>query len=100
MITPSNSLIDFKIMWRDAQPTWTSPLGRVVQLGDAAHTFVPSSGNGANQAIEDAVSLASCLFHAGKHDVPTAVRVHNLLRQVLPLLCLLWRNTVAHFTQV
>ncbi|KAJ5404629.1 hypothetical protein N7509_004500 [Penicillium cosmopolitanum] len=79
-ITPADTLLDFKIMWRDPNPTWTSPLGRVVQLGDAAHTFVPSSGNGANQAIEDAVSLACCLKIAGQQDIPTAVRVHNLLR--------------------
>jgi 2-polyprenyl-6-methoxyphenol hydroxylase-like FAD-dependent oxidoreductase len=48
-------------MWRDPQPQWTIPHGRVIQLGYAAHTFIPSSGNGATQAIEDAVSLSTCL---------------------------------------
>lgn len=67
-------------MWRDPQPTWTSPKGRVVQLGDAAHTFVPSSGNGGTQAIEDAVVLATCLQVGGKENVERAVRVHNKLR--------------------
>ena len=68
-------------MWRDPQPTWTSPSGRVVQLGDAAHTFLGTSGNGATQAIEDAISIASCIAHAGcKENVPDATRVHNLLR--------------------
>ena len=80
LVTPKDKLLDWKIMWRDAQPHWVSPKGRVVQLGDAAHTFVPSSGNGANQAIEDAVSLATCLQLAGKHDIPLALKVHNLLR--------------------
>ena len=79
-VTPKDKLLDWKIMWRDAQPQWVSPKGRVVQLGDAAHTFVPSSGNGANQAIEDAASLATCLQLAGREDIPLALKVHNLLR--------------------
>lgn len=67
-------------MWRDPQPKWASPGGRVVQIGDAAHTFIPSSGNGGTQAIEDAVSLAACIGLAGKDNLANAARVHNLLR--------------------
>lgn len=78
--TPPNSLIDWKLMWRDPQPKWTSPGGHIIQLGDTAHTFLPSSGNGGTQAIEDAVSLATCVAIAGKDRVPDATRVHNLLR--------------------
>ncbi|KAK5175117.1 uncharacterized protein LTR77_000254 [Saxophila tyrrhenica] len=78
---PSSSLVDWKVMWRDPQPQWTSPGGRVCQLGDAAHTFLPSSGNGATQAIEDAVSLAACISMGRiREGVPNATRVHNLLR--------------------
>lgn len=76
--TPAGELIDWKLMWRDPQPVWTSPAGHVVQLGDAAHTFLPSSGNGATQAIEDAVSLAACVATA--NSIPEATRIHNLLR--------------------
>jgi 2-polyprenyl-6-methoxyphenol hydroxylase-like FAD-dependent oxidoreductase len=40
-----------------------------------------SSGNGGTQALEDAVSLATCLSIAGsKEKIPDATRVHNLLR--------------------
>ncbi|KIV96099.1 hypothetical protein PV10_00003 [Exophiala mesophila] len=78
--TPEDHLVDWKLLWRDPESVWTSPKGRVIQLGDAAHTFVPSSGNGATQAIEDAMSLASCLEIGGKSNVPMALRVHNLLR--------------------
>ena len=79
---PKDGIVDYKLMWRDPQPQWASPGGRVVQLGDAAHTFIPSSGNGATQAIEDAVSLATCLQLGGKENIPAAVKVHVKLRYV------------------
>lgn len=81
--TNKDQVHDFKLMWRDHQPCWVSPKGRVVQIGDAAHTFLPSSGHGATQGMEDAVSLATCLQLAGKDNVPMATRVHNKLRSVL-----------------
>src|SRR5690606_13187107 len=39
--------------------------GRVALLGDAAHAMVPHLGQGACQAIEDAVILAHELTHGG-----------------------------------
>lgn len=93
--TPEGHLVDWKILWRDPESLWTSPKGRVIQLGDAAHTFVPSSGNGATQAIEDAMSLASCLEIGGKSNVPRALRVHNLLRSVLEPVSHFWGATPA-----
>ncbi|MGV0094790.1 FAD-dependent monooxygenase [Streptomyces californicus] len=38
---------------------WSS--GRITLLGDAAHPVLPHHGQGASQAIEDAVALAHCL---------------------------------------
>jgi 2-polyprenyl-6-methoxyphenol hydroxylase-like FAD-dependent oxidoreductase len=43
----------------DPFPRWTR--GRVTLLGDAAHPMTPNLGQGACQAIEDAVVLAVCL---------------------------------------
>ncbi|KAF2164032.1 hypothetical protein M409DRAFT_68247 [Zasmidium cellare ATCC 36951] len=81
-LTPPDKLIDWKLMWRDPNSQWTSPGGRVIQLGDAAHSFLPSSGNGGTQAIEDAISLATCLSlaHTTHQPLPLALRIHNLLR--------------------
>ncbi|KAJ5733861.1 hypothetical protein N7493_002647 [Penicillium malachiteum] len=78
--TPKGRIHDFKLMWREPQPCWTSAGGRVVQIGDAAHTFHPSSGQGATQGMEDAASIAACLHMAGKENIPWATRVHNKLR--------------------
>lgn len=83
-ITPSDTIVNFELLWRNPQPKWHSPGARVVQIGDCAHSFLPSSGNGVTQAIEDAVSLASCLELAvklqGKAALPDAVKTHVELR--------------------
>jgi len=40
-------------------PRWSS--GRLTLLGDAAHPMLPHLGQGVNQALEDAVALATLL---------------------------------------
>ena len=45
----------------DRPPLHTWSNGRVTLLGDAAHPMTPNMGQGACQAIEDAVALAACL---------------------------------------
>ncbi|OTB08689.1 hypothetical protein M426DRAFT_159593 [Hypoxylon sp. CI-4A] len=77
---PENSIIRWSLCFRDPQPRWTSTGGRIVQLGDSAHSFLPTSGNGATQALEDAASLAECLRLAGKDNVAVGTKVHQLLR--------------------
>lgn len=47
---------------RPPLPTWSR--GRVTLLGDAAHPTTPNMGQGACQAIEDAVALAAHLVEA------------------------------------
>ncbi|KAJ5739745.1 hypothetical protein N7533_012529 [Penicillium manginii] len=78
--TPNHTVLDWKLMWRNPQPRWASPGGRVVQIGDAAHPFLPTSASGGTMAMEDAYSLAACLHIAGKKHVSLATKVHNHLR--------------------
>ncbi|KAL0934512.1 uncharacterized protein CTRU02_211311 [Colletotrichum truncatum] len=78
--TPADGLLVWKLMWRDPQPKWVSPHGRVVQIGDAAHPILPTSGSGATIAMENSISLATCLRIGGKSGIPLATRVHNHLR--------------------
>lgn len=52
--------------------------GRVTLLGDAAHPTTPNLGQGACQAIEDAVVLAHCLSET--RSIQTALRKYEGLR--------------------
>lgn len=49
----------------DRPPLRRWSAGRVTLLGDAAHPMTPNLGQGACQAIEDAVVLANCLRNCG-----------------------------------
>ncbi len=49
----------------DRPPTWPWGRGRVTLLGDAVHPTTPNLGQGACQALEDAVVLADCLRRHG-----------------------------------
>jgi 2-polyprenyl-6-methoxyphenol hydroxylase-like FAD-dependent oxidoreductase len=49
----------------DLPPVWPWGRGRVTLLGDAAHATTPNLGQGACQAIEDAIVLADCLRRRG-----------------------------------
>jgi 2-polyprenyl-6-methoxyphenol hydroxylase-like FAD-dependent oxidoreductase len=53
--------------------------GRVVLLGDAAHATTPGIGQGAAQAIEDAVALGRAL--AGVDDLQAALREYEARRK-------------------
>ncbi|KAA8882064.1 NAD(P)-binding protein [Nocardia colli] len=59
-------------------PTWST--GRITLLGDAAHAVTPHLGQGANQAVEDAITLAVLLHDARPADVPARLRRYENLR--------------------
>jgi 2-polyprenyl-6-methoxyphenol hydroxylase-like FAD-dependent oxidoreductase len=80
-LTPPDRLFDYKLVFRDPLPTFISPLARTALIGDAAHPFLPTSIQGASQAMEDGVVLAACLDKAGGPEkVQEAVRVWERIR--------------------
>ncbi|KAL3426058.1 hypothetical protein PVAG01_02849 [Phlyctema vagabunda] len=73
-------LIDWKLVYRDPLPTWISPHRRISLIGDAAHPFLPTSIQGASQAMEDGVAIAVCLQKSGKENVQDALSAFEILR--------------------
>jgi len=74
-------------------PSWSSFSGNVIMIGDAAHAMPASSGQGVNQALEDAFSLAKVLSGEWNGEVLPSVlstwqswrqdkidRIHEMMR--------------------
>jgi 2-polyprenyl-6-methoxyphenol hydroxylase-like FAD-dependent oxidoreductase len=74
--TAPEAILRTDIYDRPALGTWS--VGRVTLLGDAAHPMTPSQGQGACQALEDAVALGRSL-QAGR-DVSDALKAYERAR--------------------
>jgi salicylate hydroxylase len=64
---------------REPLPTWTD--GRLSLLGDAAHPMLPHLGQGANQAIEDGIALATILARTDRNTAPAGLVAYERLRR-------------------
>lgn len=79
--TPPDCLVDYKLVFRDPLPTFISQKARIVLIGDAAHPFLPTSVQGASQAVEDGATIAACLDKCGgRGHVTDAVRAYEAIR--------------------
>jgi salicylate hydroxylase len=77
---PGGSGFQWGMYDREPLPRWSS--GRLTLLGDAAHPMLPHLGQGANQALEDAVTLATLLgASTSSADVPRALAAYERLRR-------------------
>jgi 2-polyprenyl-6-methoxyphenol hydroxylase-like FAD-dependent oxidoreductase len=73
---PDDMRLD-QLLDRDPLPNWGR--GRVTLLGDAAHPILPHAGQGAAQALEDAVTIGRALD--GAVEVEGALRRYERVRQ-------------------
>ena len=77
---PGGSGFEWGMYDRAPLPRWSD--GRITLLGDAAHPMLPHLGQGVNQALEDAVALATLLGHLDDPaGVPQALRSYEALRR-------------------
>lgn len=80
IVEKTPSVVDWKLVYRDPLPTWVSKNRRILLLGDSAHPFLPTSAQGATQAMEDGATLGVCLRRAGKEHVQAALKTHEEIR--------------------
>lgn len=78
-MTPEGRLIDYKLVWREPVTTWLSASKKCAVLGYAAHCHLPTSTQGACQAVEDAVTAVMCLQKCGG-DVALGIQVFERIR--------------------
>ena len=77
---PGGSGFQWGMYDREPLARWSS--GRLTLLGDAAHPMLPHLGQGANQALEDAVALAALLgASTSPAGVPQALAAYEGLRR-------------------
>ncbi|KPI42132.1 6-hydroxynicotinate 3-monooxygenase [Cyphellophora attinorum] len=74
------NIIDWKLVYRPCLDQWVNSTGLVAIMGDARGPFLPTSTQGASQAVEDGATVALCLARAGKGNVPLALRTYFELR--------------------
>jgi|GEM_PF-212588 len=77
--TPSEAILRSDLWYRPPARRWGH--GRVTLLGDAAHPMTPDLGQGACQAIEDAVVLAAALRDTT--DLARGLRTYEAWRRPL-----------------
>jgi 5-methylphenazine-1-carboxylate 1-monooxygenase len=76
MIENAETILEYPMVDRDPLPFWSA--GRITLVGDAAHPMYPRGGNGAGQAILDAVALARCVRESA--DVAAALKSYEAER--------------------
>ncbi|KAF2182105.1 FAD/NAD(P)-binding domain-containing protein [Zopfia rhizophila CBS 207.26] len=85
-VKATESCLDWKICYREPLPTWVSPGShRIALLGDSCHAHLPTSAQGASQAVESAGVLATCMDMLGedgkgKENIKIATRCYEKLR--------------------
>ena len=103
--TPDTAIVRTDIQDRDPLPRWTR--GRVTLLGDAAHPMTPNTGQGACQAIIDAVVMGEEIARGGdlaqafqRYEARRLSRTRRVVLQSRRMGAMAhWRNPVARLAR-
>jgi salicylate hydroxylase len=79
VIAAADSVSVWALHDRDVTQQWSTP--RTTLVGDAAHPMLPFLAQGANQAIEDAMVLATLVKATGTADIEIALSRYEDLRR-------------------
>lgn len=80
MLAKATEITQWPLLYRAPLPSWTR--SHLALAGDAAHPMLPHQGQGAAQAIEDAVALGIVLCGAkSRHDVPARLAAYEAVRR-------------------
>ena len=73
------TIVDWKLVYRPCLDKWVADSGKIALMGDAAHPFLPTSAQGASQAIEDGATIAKCLANCNG-DIALALHTYFEIR--------------------
>lgn len=79
LVQAAESVTRWALHTRNADMQWST--GRTTLAGDAAHPMLPFMAQGANQGIEDAVTLASALARGGSGGIAAALQSYEQARR-------------------
>lgn len=79
LVASAKSTFRWDLYDRDPIPSWSA--GKAVLVGDAAHAMIPYLGQGAAQALEDAVVLGETLAGVEPDGLPGALAAYEAQRR-------------------
>jgi 2-polyprenyl-6-methoxyphenol hydroxylase-like FAD-dependent oxidoreductase len=94
--TPTENIVRNRVYDLPAPGRWAH--GRIAIVGDAAHAMRPNLGQGACQALEDAVVLGACLRDAS--DIPGALRRYERRRLRRARWIVYWSRQISLLEQI
>jgi salicylate hydroxylase len=81
-VNAASSLWKWRLRQVEGIPSWSSPHGRILLIGDSCHGIVPHAGQGSAMGIEDGAFIAELLSESTpSNDIKLATRTFEKIRR-------------------